>query len=160
MIYFSRQIKKDGRLFDHYFHILVRAGVIYCCFMFVFTFFKYTVNMPRPLCSFSPDSFYSIIHPDSVRCLSSFPSAHSGFALIMSYMLLHYLALDFTQKFVVISLVILTGIARIAMAMHFPADVLYGYMIGIFVIILGNFIYKKLPNSIMDIFRKIFMFFI
>jgi membrane-associated phospholipid phosphatase len=158
--YFIKKIKQDEKRFDYYFHLLVRYGMIYCWFMFVFTFFKYTVNMPRPLCSFPPDSFHSIIHPDSVRCLSSFPSAHSGFALIISYMLWNYIALDFVQKLVIISIVILTGLARIAMAMHFPADVLYGYVIGVLVIILGNLSYDKLPKSILDIFRKIFMFLI
>jgi membrane-associated phospholipid phosphatase len=157
IIYAISQIKKDQNKFEPYFQVLLRVGVIYCCFIFIFTMLKYSVNMPRPLCSFAPETFHSIIAPDSVRCLSSFPSAHSGFVLLMAYLILHYIALDFMQKFVVISLVIFTGIARISMAMHFPADIVYGYLIGVLVIIIGDFIYKKLPSEIIDFFRRIFV---
>lgn len=157
IIYAISQIKKDQNKFESYFQVLLRVGIIYCCFIFIFTLLKYGVNMPRPLCFFAPETFHSIIAPDSVRCLSSFPSAHSGFALLMAYLILHYVALDFMQKFVVISLVILTGIARISMAMHFPSDVIYGYLIGVSVIIIGDFIYKKLPSEIIGLFRRIFV---
>jgi membrane-associated phospholipid phosphatase len=158
LIYSIVQIKKDKTKFEYYFQSLFRSAIIYCCFIFIFTMLKYSVNMPRPLCSFAPETFHSIIAPDSVRCLSSFPSAHSGFALLMGYFIWYYIKLDLIQKLVIISLIVSTGCARISMAMHFPVDVLYGYLFAILVIIIGDYIYRKLPRPIIELARKFLTF--
>ena len=157
VIYCIKKINEDASLQEYYFNSLMRSAVIYCCFVIIFALLKHTVNLPRPLCSFSQDSFYSIVDIGTIRCLSSFPSAHSGFALLLAYFALYYFSLDLLQKCVVLSLVIVTGLARIGMAMHFPADVLYGYLISIFVIIIGDYVYQNLPISIKNIFRKMFV---
>ena len=157
IIYSLLQIKKDGsKKIDHYWKIILRLGIIYSTFIFVFTFLKYTINMTRPLCLYEPYMINSIIHISEVRCLSSFPSAHAGMVLFCTYCIWKYL--DKIQKIIMIATISLVGIARMSVAMHFPSDILYGYLISILVIIIGNLIYRDLPKIIHDILYNIFTF--
>jgi membrane-associated phospholipid phosphatase len=157
VIYALFQIKQKGaKKIDLYWKVILKLGLIYSVFIFTFTLLKHTINMIRPLCTYEPWVINSIIHISEVRCLSSFPSAHSGMALFCAYCIWNYL--DKTQKAVILSIVLLTGIARISMAMHFPADIIYGYLISILVIIIGNLMYKDLPKIIHDILYNIFIF--
>jgi membrane-associated phospholipid phosphatase len=64
------------------------------------------------------------------------------------------------QKAAMILIIFLTGIGRISLGMHFPSDIIYGYLISIIVIIFGNLIYKNLPKTINHILYNIFNIFV
>ena len=119
---------------------------IYVFFLACFTILKYSMNMPRPLCILPNEMFNSIIDLSSIRCNSSFPSAHSGLALIICYLLWEYFSLNRIEKIASIFFVIFVGISRIGLAMHFPTDVLFGYIFAIISILCGKYISKKLIN--------------
>lgn len=76
--------------------------------------------------------------------LESFPSGHAVFfsALAMS--------LSFVHKRVGISyfiVALIVGLARVVSGIHFPLDILAGYILGIIIAIIFNFILKKLKNK-------------
>jgi membrane-associated phospholipid phosphatase len=135
---------KQELLFEHYFHILFKAGIIYVLFILIYASLKYSVNLPRPYCS--TDQFISIVNFSQERCLSSFPSAHSGLSIIITYLLWQHI--PFGLKIISPLLVLIVGIARISLAMHYPSDVIYGYLIAIITIICGNFLYHNMPKII------------
>lgn len=129
---------------------LVSIGIIYALFGFIYAALKFSVNLPRPFCSLPLDSFTTIANIAYERCLSSFPSAHTGLALLMTYFCWQYLNRFWQVIAVIINL--LVGLSRISLAMHYPADVIYSLIIAIIVIFLGNIVHKLLKTII---FKKI-----
>jgi membrane-associated phospholipid phosphatase len=74
------------------------------------------------------------------RCLSSFPSAHSALALIITFYLWPYL--NRYAKVSATLVIILVGLSRISLAMHYPADIIYGIIIGFMTLGLAEITYK------------------
>jgi len=129
VLYRYYRLRKSG--FDYvqysrYFDELLKIGACYAAIGLIYTLMKFCVNLPRPYCSLT--EFVSIANFASERCLSSFPSAHTAVAVLIFYSLLPYL--NFTGKLLGSAVIILVGLSRIALAMHFPADVLYSVMIA------------------------------
>jgi membrane-associated phospholipid phosphatase len=107
--------------YSRYFDELLKIGSSYATIGLVYAFAKFSVDMPRPYCSLS--DFVSIANFAGERCLSSFPSAHTATAVLIFYSLLPYL--NFIGKLLGLCFIVLVGLSRIALAMHFPADILY-----------------------------------
>lgn len=127
-------IRKHGSedLFNESYDKLLHIGCSYALFGFVYAGLKFGINLPRPYCSLQAHQFFSSIALDNERCLSSFPSAHTGMAVFMTYFLWPY-----ASKFLRIIMgviIILVASSRIASAMHYPADIIYGALLAIIVI--------------------------
>ena len=145
--------------FQHIYNKLVRIGIIYSFFGLTFSLLKFSINMPRPFCSLNAYDFITIADITRERCLSSFPSAHTGLALLVTYFLYPYL--NNILKIIMLTVVLIVAISRITLAMHFPADIIYSLIVTFGVISIGNLIYLKLQNNIIksignSIFQLIF----
>jgi membrane-associated phospholipid phosphatase len=126
--------------FYNYSYQLLKPTLCYCLFVYIYASLKHTINLPRPYCSLDPISFTSIINFEGERCLSSFPSAHSALALIITFYLWPYL--NKYAKIMSTLVIILVGLSRISLAMHYPADILYGIIIGFMTLWLAEILYK------------------
>ncbi|RYE12809.1 MAG: phosphatase PAP2 family protein, partial [Rickettsiales bacterium] len=93
------------------------------------------------------------------RLDGSFPSVHS----IISVLLICYLwqFIDrFYLKLLAILYIIIVGLSRVSLYMHFPADVIYGYFIGLIYYIIFVYIsnllikiyYKRFIDKLYDVF--------
>ncbi len=127
------------------YNTLVKAGTCYALFGFAYSAFKFGINLPRPFCSLFPSEFTTILDVTKERCLSSFPSAHTGLAILIAYYLWPHLTKY--QKAVMLLLVTLVPISRITLAMHYPADIIY----SIFIVYLLIFCSNKLVDSLQNI---------
>jgi membrane-associated phospholipid phosphatase len=121
---------------------LVKAGTCYALFGFTYAALKFGINLPRPFCSLSQIEFTTIIDITHERCLSSFPSAHTGLAIIITYYLWPHLKQY--QKVIMCLLIVAVATSRITLAMHYPADILYSTFITLILIFLSN----KLVDSL------------
>lgn len=129
-----------------YYYKLVNIGTVYAVFVFTYTALKQYIKAPRPFCSLNVHSFATIADIDSSTCFSSFPSAHTGLALLMLYFLWSYL--NNFNKFIAFFVVILVAISRMTLAMHYPADVFYSFIITPATVIVGNEVNKLFSNNI------------
>ena len=82
----------------------------------------------------------------------SFPSAHSLNSCVM-YGSLTTIWKNKIVKICVCLLVFLVGLSRIALGVHYPTDVLIGWILGIVIMICVPIIYNKVKNK--NIFRLI-----
>ncbi|MFH1608987.1 MAG: phosphatase PAP2 family protein [Patescibacteria group bacterium] len=96
---------------------------------------KIIIQAPRPF----------IIFPNVVSLLNetgfSFPSGHATFFMALAT------ALFFSHKrigYIFGIFALLIGVARIATGVHFPIDILNGFLLGILIAYLVRFLYKKL----------------
>jgi len=134
---------------------LVKTGIIYAIFGCTFAILKFSVNLPRPFCSFPPSSFITIANIELERCLSSFPSSHAGLALLVAYFIWSYIAI--WQKIIVFAIICLVSISRLTLAMHYPADIIYSFLITIIVIITGKIVYKIFAKHLIKWFGTIIL---
>lgn len=123
---------------------IIQIGIIYSLFGLSFTLLKFSFNLPRPFCSMQVNSFTTIANIELERCLSSFPSSHTGLAILVSYCVFPYISRF--GKFMSVVGVILVAISRLSLAMHYPADILYSVMITGIIIIVGNISFKVLKE--------------
>lgn len=128
------------------YYALVKTGILYTLFGTIYAILKFTINLPRPFCSLPPQSFTTIIDTKLERCLSSFPSAHTGLALMITYILWPHLK-TYLKIFAIIT-ICLTAISRITLAMHYPADIIYSLIITTMIILLSNFIFNIIKRKI------------
>jgi membrane-associated phospholipid phosphatase len=141
--YFYYKIKRTtnpARAFEPIYYELVRVGICYALFGITFTILKFSVNLPRPFCSLPITDFTTILDTSLERCLSSFPSAHTGLSLLVTYCLWPYM--NKALKFFSCTIIIAVALSRMTLAMHYPADILYSIIVTSFVIIIGNYLYR------------------
>lgn len=140
----------DPRMLKQAFHakynILVHAGICYALFGFTYAFLKFYINIPRPFCSLPDERFFTIIDTSTERCLSGFPSAHTGLAIMSAYLLWSYF--NSTIKITAIIIITITALSRITLAMHYPTDILYSIFIAFFVILISNITFFALQNNL------------
>jgi len=96
-------------------------------------------NFSRPMCVFAKNQINIILEYGNSfeemfkkRCLSkdsSFPSAHSAIAtmLVTSFW---YISRNIYLRIFFLLVVLMAGFSRIATGVHFPADILSGYLFG------------------------------
>ncbi|MDR0296630.1 MAG: phosphatase PAP2 family protein [Rickettsia sp.] len=151
-IYFYTQLKKIQDFNQHQikfwsiYNKMVLIGIIYAIFGCTYALLKFFVNLPRPFCSLPINSFVTIANIELERCLSSFPSSHSGLALLSTYFIWSYITMR--QKIIALLIVILVTISRITLAMHYPADIIYSFLITIIIIIFGRIVFKIFANNL------------
>lgn len=115
--------------YEEAFYSLTQIGICYAVFGFVYAILKFSVNMPRPYCSLTIESFITIVQTNGERCLSSFPSAHTGIALMMTIFAWPYFSIP--ARFVAVCVVTLVAFSRIVLAMHYPSDIVYSLFITV-----------------------------
>lgn len=128
------------------YYSMAKIWIVYGVFGLVYAVLKFTFNLPRPFCSLSLNNFITIIDTTSIRCLSSFPSAHTGLSLICVYCV--WSRLNRLQKIISVFMVTLIALSRITLAMHYPADIIYSIPIAVAVIFLSKAIYGLLYKTI------------
>ena len=113
------------------------SGVLAWCLSQVL---KIIIHIPRPFIAFS--NVVPLVRETSY----SFPSGHATFFMALAF------ALYFSHKkvgYIFIFLALLIGLARIIAGVHFPLDILGGFVLGILTAYLVKFFYKiikKEPN--------------
>ncbi|MEY3196640.1 MAG: hypothetical protein RLZZ59_6 [Pseudomonadota bacterium] len=152
-IYLMVRLKfiENSKRYDAYckkYDFMVRLGIAYALFGFVYAILKFTINMPRPFCSLSHDQFITILDVTQERCLSSFPSSHAGLVFLIT--LSFWREVDKFQKLLLCSLVILVSFSRVLLAMHYPADILYGLIVAYCVYLLAYFVFFILKDNLLS----------
>lgn len=117
---------------------MYNIGVLYAVFAIFYTVLKFTMNFPRPYCSLSADAYITIVNVARERCLSSFPSSHVGLCVLINYIIWPYSNLYI--RIISVLSVLLCAISRIGLAMHYPADILYGVLLVLPTILLATYI--------------------
>ncbi|WP_341756295.1 MULTISPECIES: phosphatase PAP2 family protein [unclassified Candidatus Tisiphia] len=151
-VYFYIQLKKMQDFnqrhikFWSIYNKMVLIGIIYTIFGCTYALLKFSVNLPRPFCSLPINSFVTIANIELERCLSSFPSSHSGLALLTTYFIWSYITMG--QKIIALLIVLLVAISRITLAMHYPADIIYSFLITIIIIIVGRIVFRIFANNL------------
>lgn len=149
------------------YNFLIFYGFIYFYFACIFILLKFVVNEPRPICSML--EYYSIINVASERCLSSFPSAHTGVAVIYAFFAYQYfcnfkkfdhLAIKILIIFLCFLCIFIVGNSRIILALHYPLDIISGFLISGVIIYFTYWIknsrfYQVLQKFILVIINKI-----
>jgi membrane-associated phospholipid phosphatase len=101
---------------------------------------KYYITSPRPP---------SVVDKDMINIIGpalfshSFPSGHTVTIFTFAGLLIFYFR-SMVARVAIVVLAILIGISRIAVGVHWPADVLGGAALGIFFAIAGFWIISKL----------------
>ena len=112
---------------------LVNIVLLIIAYYVVFALLKKLVGEARPFIVLAPDSFFWLNHYEDAAksAYKSFPSGHTGnmavFAFALSSM---FFANKRILQFLVLLLVIITGLARICTGWHWPLDVLASGLIG------------------------------
>lgn len=88
---------------------------------------KFGLHMPRPSVIYGPHVMHSVELPDSPFSL---PSGHSAFAMLVTATLWRFSSITF--RFALAVFVLWVGVSRINLGMHFPLDVILGYIAGLF----------------------------
>jgi len=152
--YFKLKKRSNPKIeFVPIYNQLVKAGTCYSLFGFAYAALKFGINLPRPFCSLTPSEFTTILDVTKERCLSSFPSAHTGLAILIAYYLWPYLTKY--QKAIVLSLIVVVSISRITLAMHYPADIIYSILIASLIIFFSNKLVDYMQNIIVKPIGKI-----
>jgi membrane-associated phospholipid phosphatase len=152
--YFKLKKRSNPKIeFVPIYNQLVKAGTCYSLFGFAYASLKFGINLPRPFCSLMPSEFTTILDVTKERCLSSFPSAHTGLAILIAYYLWPYLTKY--QKAIVLSLIVVVSISRITLAMHYPADIIYSILIAYLIIFFSNKLVDYMQNIIVKPIGKI-----
>ncbi len=155
-LYFYFKTKKainPEEYFTPIYNKLVLIGICYAVFGFTFAGLKFSVNMPRPFCSLDPSQFATIANIELERCLSSFPSAHTGLSILVTYALWQHI--NNIGKIIFCIIIGAVAVSRVTLAMHYPADIIYSALVTLLVIITGNIIYKILKPLVITPVKKI-----
>ena len=143
---------KQYEQYSFCYDFMVKLGICYACFGFTYAILKFSINMPRPFCSLAYSTFTTILDISNERCQSSFPSAHTGLAFLITIFLWNYL--HNISRAYLLSVVALVAIARIGLAMHYPSDILYSIPLAAAVHTLGILIYDGFENNVIAWVKK------
>jgi membrane-associated phospholipid phosphatase len=97
------------------------------------TILKYFISSPRPFLFFN-----DVLSLFTTGGIESFPSGHAMFfsALAMSIYFIHR-----RMGYLYFAVALIVGLARVASGVHFPVDILAGYVLGILTAIIFKYIF-------------------
>lgn len=105
--------------------LLITLVVAYCGAAVLVTALKLIFNMPRPYMILPTGSVHVLAMPESKY---SFPSGHSTFAMLLTTVFWPYCQRSLRAG--LICFAVWVGISRICVGVHFPVDVMAGYLCG------------------------------
>ena len=111
------------------------SGVLAWC---VSSLLKLIIHSPRPFTAFSE---VQTLFPETGY---GFPSGHSTFYMALAF------AMYFSHKktgYAMMVLAVLVGLARIFAGVHFPLDILGGWLLGALIAYIVEIIYKKVTTK-------------
>jgi membrane-associated phospholipid phosphatase len=104
-------------------------------------YLKPLLDFPRPPLALQPETMHVI---GKAEYHHSLPSGHSTFAIMVVTSL--WPVLSGRGRAVGVFFVLWVGVSRISLGMHFPADVVAGYLLGLFVVLLLNVALQQLQR--------------
>lgn len=109
---------------------ITNIGISYIIFLVVYKSCKRLFGLPRPYCSVNTLQLTTAVSnfTSYEECYHSMPSGHTGLLVLIVIHL--WQQLNKVCKLCSALLVILVAISRIALAMHYPADVIYACCIS------------------------------
>ena len=116
---------------QHWLGVIAVFSVAYVIDGSLIHWLKETLGFPRPPLVFPPESLHVIGKPEYHHSL---PSGHSAFAITVTASL--WPALNRYWRVGLAALVVWVGLSRISLGVHFPADVLAGFLVGLAVVLL------------------------
>jgi membrane-associated phospholipid phosphatase len=125
---------------------MTKLGTSYACFGLLYAFLKFTINMPRPFCSLPQGSFTTIMDIAHERCLSSFPSSHTGLAILIALNIWPYIGSG--MRIFSAFIIGLVALSRVGLAMHYPADIFYSIFIAILVFAISKLVYRLFEDNL------------
>lgn len=137
-----------GQFFCSWYYEMTKVGICYSLFGLSFAALKFGVNLARPFCSLDTGDFITITNTSLERCLSSFPSAHTGLSILATYCLWPHL--NKYYRCLCILVVFLVSLSRITLAMHYPADIIYSSIITILVIYTSIKLFRLLKDNLIS----------
>jgi membrane-associated phospholipid phosphatase len=148
IIYFMcKMVSNLNRIeFNRWYCNVFRLGFSYVVVFFVYFSIKYTTNMPRPYCSLLDIEYYSVHDFKNERCFSSFPSAHVSLAILLYNFFMLYTR-NIILRCLFLFTVLLVGISRISLAMHFPSDIIYSCCITYIILFLVRYLTSILYSN-------------
>lgn len=111
----------------------IRLFVALLCIMIISQLIKYAVMRPRPYTQLSD------LIVVSVGTDPSFPSGHTSTSTTASYIL----AKEY-GKYYLLCIPVIVAISRLYLGVHYPSDVLVGFIIGIIVAYIVEKLFEKL----------------
>jgi membrane-associated phospholipid phosphatase len=141
LIFFIKLRKQDKEKHKDFFLVnyqkLIEIGSSFALIGLTYGLMKFSINAKRPFCLLDSKNYISIGNLETERCLSGFPSSHISLAFFIAYYLWGYTKNNF-QKFCLISLVVLVGISRISLAMHFPWQLIISLFLVYIIILIAQ----------------------
>lgn len=139
----SQKHKKDLHTEILYLKSILTLLVAYMLFISLGTLAKENLSYARPYCS--PDInlnelISSMMHYSKSKCFKSLPSGHSAY--ITTLVLSMWPTLNNFFKVSGIFTILLIITSRVILGAHFPADVVYGVLLGITVVLISRFLIK------------------
>jgi membrane-associated phospholipid phosphatase len=80
------------------------------------------------------------------RCLSSFPSSHTGLAILIALNIWPYIGSG--MRIFSAFIIGLVALSRVGLAMHYPADIFYSIFIAILVFAISKLVYRLFEDNL------------
>lgn len=109
---------------------LATFGLAYIVDGYLVAWLKLSLDYPRPPLALLPESFHLIGKPELRHSL---PSGHATFAMTLGASLWPLFGRN--GRLLLAALVLWVGLSRVSLGVHFPADVMAGYLIGLSVVL-------------------------
>ncbi|MFN7039148.1 MAG: phosphatase PAP2 family protein [Alphaproteobacteria bacterium] len=143
--YFALKRNRQFYNKDNYIKYLVNPFIrnyfivftVYFSSLIIMYFAKKYFNYVRPICAWNLNITVIEVHYKNMadylrdKCIndSSFPSVHSAISVLIVTYLWQFID-RMSLKFLLIIYVLFIGLSRIVLGLHYPADVLGGYILG------------------------------
>ena len=105
---------------------------------YLITWLKLSLDYPRPPLALLPKSFHLIAKPEFHHSL---PSGHATFAMTLGASLWPLFGRN--GRLLLAAFVLWVGVSRVSLGVHFPADVLAGYLIGLLVVLTSRLLLTR-----------------
>lgn len=148
---------KTSKKYSYYYKVarsFTESAITYILLLGTYTPMKFLINSPRPYCSLPAEQFITSIDVAQQRCLSGFPSSHAALSFMMAFFLWPYLGKYAKSAAVVVA--ICAAISRITLSMHYPADILYSYLIISVLLVISKKIFRSNSQRLQVLYRLIY----